>query len=181
VGIAANVGIPVIDLTRGTYAENVVLAAPITIRGVGDTLSVIDGGITGHAVSVTGADVVAKDVGAKTTKGGGTAYDAWNITGARFTGVNLRALGSDDDCFYLDAVHASLMGIRGNRCDDEGVETGTSFDKSLISNLLIKDQVGTSLQLVSGADNNTIMPAKLDGAPTDAGTSNQIIYNDTAD
>lgn len=179
---ASSVGIRTVRAPyKGTFAENVVISnAGVTLECGGDSTTVVDGTTAGHGISVTGADAAVRDCGAKTTKGGGTAFDAWNITGARFTGINLRALGSDDDCFSLNAVHMSLMGIRAHRCDDEGVETGTSFDKSQISHLTTIGQVGTSLQLVSGADNNTIS-GKLDGTPTDAGSGNQIIFNDTAE
>jgi len=181
VGIAANVGIPVIDLTRGTYAENVVLAAPITVQGVGDSLSVIDGGIAGAALTVSGADVTLRNIGAKTTPGGGTAYDPFVFTGARVRGEFLRAMGSDDDCFVNTSTGAMFSHLSLHRCDDDGLYLpGSTADNGQYSLVRVQDQGGNSVEILSGADNNLIVPARLDGEPADAGAGNTIIHNPTA-
>jgi len=176
----SNVGKHWIRLAKGTFAGTVISQSGLLIEGAGDSLSVLDGGVTGHGLSITGNDVAVRNVGARTTKGGGTAYDAFNVTGERFRGEFLRALGSDDDCFVVSGTSAQLVGLRASRCDDAGFLGGTALDNSIITNLVVKDQVGASLELPSGADNNVVGSARLDGAPVDAGSGNTLIYVDTS-
>jgi len=176
----SNVGKHWIRLAKGTFAGTVISQSGLLIEGAGDSLSVLDGGVTGHGLSITGNDVAVRGVGARTTKGGGTAYDAFNVTGERFRGEFLRALGSDDDCFVVSGTSAQLVGLRASRCDDAGFLGGTALDNSIITNLVVKDQVGASLELPSGADNNVVGSARLDGAPVDAGSGNTLIYVDTS-
>uniref|UniRef100_A0A6M3IMR0 Putative lectin/glucanase superfamily protein n=1 Tax=viral metagenome TaxID=1070528 RepID=A0A6M3IMR0_9ZZZZ len=182
VNMAANVGIPVVRMKKGTINDVVTMStAGMTLEGAGDSVSVINGGITGTALTVSGADVTVRNIGAQTTPGGGFTYDAFVVTGARFHGSFLRAMGSDDDCMVIGGVDFILTDSRFNRCNDEGIFLyGANEDNGIISNVTVKDQDGTSLSIVSGSDNHVIGPVRLDGTPTNAGTGNTLIYNDTA-
>jgi len=173
-----NVGQNLVQVLRGTYPAATISQDGMTVEGAGDTLSVFDGLAAAAGLTISGADVTVRNLGARTTPGGGSAFDAWSITGARFNGEYLRALGSDDDCFVLGASILSLANIRAHRCDDDGLNFGVSLNSRITGE--VQNQSGDAVEIGSSANNNLIGPIRTDGAIKDAGAGTVIISQETA-
>ena len=175
-----NVGRNFVQVLRGTYPSATVSQAGMVVEGAGDTLTVFDGLAAAAGLTVSGADVTVRDLGARTTPGGGGAYDAFLFSGAtRLNGSFLRALGADDECFYIfNTNQLDLVDIAAHRCDDEGVLISNS-DNNLVTGE-VQNQSGTSVWIVSNSDANIVGPIRTDGAVDDDGTLNVIIAEETA-
>jgi len=160
-----NVGQSIVQVLRGTYPTATVSQAGMTIEGAGDTLTVFDGLAAADGLTISGADVTVQDVGARTTPAGGSAFDGWSITGARFNGAGLRGLGSDDDCFVITGAEFRMQGILATRCDDVGLNFSAAADNGMVS-AHVKNQAGTSVVFSDGGSN--LYQLRTDGAITGA-------------
>ena len=173
-----NVGQNFVRVMLGTYPAATISQAGMVIEGAGDTLTVFDGLAAAAGLTVSGADVTIRNLGAKTTPGGGSAFDAFSLASARLRGSFLTAMGSDDDCFAITANQMILTGIRAHRCDDVGILL-TPMDNGMVAGE-VQNQSGASVSLSAASDRNIIGPIRTDGAITDTGVGNVIISEETA-
>jgi len=137
---AFTLGGGIVLLEPGTYNATVTIDEN-DVKLVGNGWgTIIDGGIRGHAISVTGNNVMVEDLQCKTTAGGGNAYDALRISGTHTTASKVYVSESDsqginilnswtmiEHCFVYDA-------------DVYGIVTGSGGDNSSI----IDNQIDTS-------------------------------------
>ena len=90
---AIDAGATVIFVKPGTYSKFTADVANLFIMGSGRG-TLISGGVAGHAVAVSAADVTLMNLAAQTTAGGGQNYDAFNVS-ARTNLIGCVAVNSD--------------------------------------------------------------------------------------
>lgn len=163
----------------GVYNESVVLSDDnVTLFGAGRG-TIIDRGISGHAVTVSGDWNIVKDISAKTTAGGGTGNEAFIFDGNYNIADKIYVLESDDigifsgstgigneitnyfvnntdsDCISLNGPTRLTNGWNMN-CGRHGIHSQSSADDSVIDGNII-DTVGEDGILIEGAsENNTV-------------------------
>jgi len=93
----------------------------------------------------------------------------------------------DDDCFRIDSPKCILSGCYGSTLDSTSTSAAYRFTANA-DNCILNDSVSTNIpasgytvRLEAGATNNVVAGCRLlGGAPSDAGTGNLIVNNNTA-
>jgi len=164
-----------IEVPTGTWSEAVVLdEANLVLRGQG-TDSIIDGGTTGHAVSITASDCIVKDLKLLTTAGQANAYDGINNTGANTSIINVWVSSSDRHCIYTNA-QSRIVSCKLASADDMGVYVGASGDNTIITSCYIPSAGDDGIYIDTAAedcvvDSNRITGAANEAIDDDSGTS----------
>lgn len=115
--------------------------------------TIINGGVEGHAISVTGTNCVLRDLQCGTTAGGGQAYDGINSTGSYLLIDNVFVNGSDDDGINLGSASNRVVHCYIYNTDGEGIVTTAAGDGAVISNNLISTTGGDGLAINASSEN----------------------------
>ncbi len=167
--------------------------------------SVVDGGITRHAIRLEGTDLVIENIAAQTTGGGGSAFEAVSVAGGadRPALYKIKVVDSDDNgiliggtredalvlgCIVLaaDADGISLGGprarVEGNYVapgvGGVGIHALLNADNSVYQYNIV-DPAGSAITLDIGADNSLVAHNRTDGAITDNSAGSSVTNNNT--
>lgn len=93
-----------VEASIGTFNEAVTITTSgVELRGQGWN-TVINGGVTGTAVTTSGSYITVRDLTVQTTTGGGNAYDGIRHNGGNFLKIErVRVNGSDDNGININA------------------------------------------------------------------------------
>jgi hypothetical protein len=166
--ITFQAGDGVITVPPGTWSEAVVLSDADTIlQGMGWG-TVIDGGTTGHAVEVTAANCVVRDIQVKTDTGQGNAFDGVSTSAGGTDALidNVFVNGSDRYCIQLAGNNSRLINSRLFDADNEGIVVNAV---AMIegNRLLTAGAFGIFVGNVAGASDTVIDGNFIDGTGDD--------------
>lgn len=168
--------------------------------GIGDSNN---GAAARHGIAISATGCTVENTRAETTAGGGTSYDAINISASdakvRFVEVadsdqyglsitgGQRAMiesvyvrNSDDHGFYLAAGKNILQGCIAQSAGGDGFHFTADGDNNIVTASQVQDAGSQTMELVSGADNNVVGLCRLGGAITDSGSGNTLTGNNTS-
>lgn len=194
---AIDAGAKSIFIKNGTYDGFTADVQGLNIVGE-SWLTVIDGGTTSNAITVSATYITIYNLSVKTTAGGGQVYDGISIGAGNAKIDNVKVTSSDDDgisvtasartfitrCFIESSDDGGIVLSGGastaqNTIENNiivgaagvGIHLSGGEDNNIIVGNLIKDS-STSITLSSGSDNNVVDANRLDGAISDSGTGN---------
>lgn len=155
----------IVFVGEGTFNENVTIStAGLTLQGSGyDTL--IDGGTTGYAVSVSAKNVVVSNVSVKTDPNGITVINP-SANNIKFNSVNIREGGSDGINLF-GADFCTVKNCRISSCS-VGID-GDETSKSIITNNTITDVSGIAILLGDDAHGDNIVARNIIVNPSNHG------------
>lgn len=167
----------------GTWSESVTMAQTNVILFGGGWGSIIDGGVTGHAIAVTNSGCIIRDLTVKTDVGQGNDYDGIASTGADLRIINVFGNGADRhnilsngtrttilSCFLFDADQMNIYvesggdntNIDANQLltsGDDGVYINGTADNCIVDGNRISGWTNEAIDDDSGTsvigDNNT--------------------------
>jgi len=183
----------------GTWSEALTIANNNVILFGAGWGSIIDGGVTGHAINVTGDNCIVRDLQCKTTPAGGNNYVGVRVTEnhasiervyvsqSDYLGIYLVAGGFDHvvrDC-VVDNIDDSGVYIYGrtickgneiNNCGAWGVVVRGTGDNSIFNDNFIDTTGDDGIYLLADADNcvvdgNRVTNWTNEGIDDDSGTS----------
>ena len=162
-----------------------------------DTL--IDGGTTRTAFTVTSADAILKNFAAQTTAGGGNSFTGIEGNGVRQTISRIKIVDSDFDgishysaygliegCVILGAdqdgisIQGPEMRVLGNyiiAAGRDGIRVGGGGDNTVIVGNTVKDPTSDPIELLANGDNCVVVANRFDGAINDNGTGTEVDHN----
>ncbi len=169
-----------IEVPAGTWNEAVVLNASITFSGQSwDTI--INGGTTGHAINVNGADrVTIQNLRVSTTFDATNPFDGINTTGADTTILNVFCVESDRHGFQINGPRARVDHCRITTVNDVGIDLATLGDNSDITGTII-DACGAEGILIDINCEDCVVVANrcIGEAITDNSGTSTVGNNDT--
>ncbi|MFH1634730.1 MAG: hypothetical protein ABIG63_12100 [Chloroflexota bacterium] len=203
---AINAGHNEIFIRSGTYAAFSLTSGRIYhIRGCGaDTI--IDGGIASHAIAVPTNLSLVENLAAKTTSGGGQAYDCIYDSGGINTYRRIRVNSSDrhafnmagslsliDDCKLYGgtgidqaAIYAtaqvSVSNVYIGSCGANGIDLQGTADNSVITGTFVNSITGTGILIDADAENCVVVGNRVTGCSvaniTDNSGTSTVTGND---
>jgi parallel beta-helix repeat protein len=166
-----------IYVPEGTWTENLVIGnSNTTLYGSGWG-TIIDGLIAADAISVGGNNCTIRDLACRTTAGGGSGFQAMELSGNNIRVSNVYIYGSDSAGIYVNAgLRAIIENCYIGPCDAEGIfvngdnctitnceinTTGASAivcqAESLVSNCHIINVTGYGIDVNGGGDDSVII------------------------
>jgi len=195
----------IIFIPAGTFNENLVIDENNVILQGSGWATIINGGITGHAIYVSGSNIVIRDLQTKTTAGSGNSYDGINITGDYTRIQNVYVSQSDrygigigsaglqcilENCFINNIDNSGIILYGANHTIVSCQITNAGFAgiacyclNTIISNCFIDTTETDGIYLHSGAENCVVVGNRItnclgEGINDDSGTST-VGNNDT--
>ena len=202
----ANAGRGNVLFSVGTYGSFDMFFAGMTATGSGKYKkntsnnygTIIDGGITDHAIDINAQLVTVQNFAVKTTKGGGSSYNGIRlntsaeffsvldnyIIDSDFTGISMEGgaqffglvkgnviQDADGDCIEVGGGYSRII---GNSC--YGAVSGIDATNTSDGNTYVGNTVGNAhtIVLVSGANNNAVTGNATDIAISNSGSGNTV-------
>lgn len=109
----------------GTWSEALTITNNNVVLFGSGWGSIIDGGTTGHAISISGSYCTLRDLQAKTDQAGGTDFDAVSLSGDYIHVENVYVSSSDDVGFGLSSYCSAVNCLVANT-DGDGIRAGPS-------------------------------------------------------
>ncbi len=195
---AIDAGALSIFIKPGTYNKFTADVENLYIAGPGRNV-LIDGGISGHAISVAAANITICNIACKTTPGGGNTYYGVNADsnadGVQIIGVHV--IDSDDVGIMLNAPDDGFVfGCQVDDADGNGIQalglrprilsnyvkangtTGLNLGSAADNFLVVGNHIVNSIGINGGVDNGIVDGNISDTSVSDSGTGNTIGDNE---